>query len=129
MRRIALGLPTILQTHKEYAILFHDGGISQLDDLDNPEAYRALKFSWRAGDHHKRIWALVDTGPLLPEPANIFKHPKTFFVVTATHYSDPDWIERVDFREFFMKPWSFSEIIQVYVDPLLGASKTHSLQL
>jgi len=128
MRRLALGLPTLLQTHKDYAILFHEGGTSRLDDLDNPDAYNALKFSRRAGDSHKRIWAFINTGPLLPEPGEIFKNPETFFVVTATHRSNSKWFSKVDYTQFFMKPWSFSEIIQVYVYQILEASKTHSLQ-
>lgn len=35
---------------KTTAILFHEGGVSQLNDLGNPEAYRDLKISWRAGN-------------------------------------------------------------------------------
>ena len=128
MRRLALGLPTILQTHKGYAILFHEGGTFRFDDLDNPKVYNALEFSRRAGDAHKRIWAFIDTGPLLPEPGEMFKNPETFFVVTATHRSNPEWFGKVDYAEFFMKPWSFSEIIQVYVDQIPEASKTHPLQ-
>ena len=128
MRRLALGLPTVFQTHKGYAILFHEGGTFRFDDLDNPDTYNALKFSRRAGNSQKRIWAFIDTGPLLSEPGEIFKNPETFFVVTATHRSNPEWFGKVDYAEFFMKPWSFSEIIQVYVDQILEASKTHSLQ-
>ena len=126
--RLALGLPTILQTRREHAILFHRGGASILDDLENPEAYGALKFP--RGSHHKRIWALIDTGPLLPEPAGVFKHPGTFFIVNVTSRSNlREWFYEVESATFFMRPWAFSEIIQAYVNPVSRRpQRAHSLQ-
>ena len=128
MYRLAVGLPTVLQTRREHAILFHEGGVSVIDDLKNPEAYGALKFP--RGSHQKRIWAIIDTGPLLPEPADIFMHPGTFFVVNATsRFNLREWFGVVHFNRFFMEPWAFSEIIQAYVNPFSRSSQhTHSLQ-
>jgi len=116
VRRLALGLPTVLQTHKDRAILFNQGKVFQLDDLNDPEAYTSLEFPHTC--HHKRIWVIVDTKLSLPEPAGIFRFPGTFFVVNATFRSHfCEWSDEVDTRWFYMKPWSFSEIIQAYVDP------------
>ena len=117
LRRIALGLPTVLQIDQDWAILFHEDGISELN-LRDPAAYDALVFPYDSC--HKRIWAIVVTGPLLSEPARIFKQPGIFFVVTATSCLDyPKWITYVAYQEFIMKPWSSLEMIQVYATQLL----------
>jgi hypothetical protein len=122
IHRLALGLPTALQIHSSYAILFHQGGVSQFKDPNDRLAYEKLGFP--LGDHRKRIWALIDTNPGLLEPGKIFRHNKPFFVVDATSpFSDHvELFDKVPIRAFYMKPWSLSEIIQVYVDPAPGDS-------
>lgn len=42
IRRPAFRLPTALQVHKDYAILFHEGGISKFTNLDDPRFIAAL---------------------------------------------------------------------------------------
>jgi hypothetical protein len=143
MRRLALGLPTALQIHKNWAILFHKDGVSQLADLRDYVTYRALTFPSdnhpqrvgddpeqmvgglrRVGDDPRRIWALIDTNPHLLEPADVFKHPSHFFVVDATSPRSDylGWLNKVSYEKFYMKPWSLSEILQAYVDKASGAS-------
>ena len=114
MRRLAIGLSTILQIHKDYAILFHERGVSQLNNLRLPSAYRALWFPLDVPPN--RIWALVNLNPCLPEPAGIFKHPGTFFVVNATYHGSDriEWMEGPRHLMFYMKPWSLSEVLQAY---------------
>jgi len=115
--RLALGLPTVLQIHEGYAILFHEGGTSQLSHLNHSSAYEPITPSFAY--FRERIWALVDLGPLLPEPANIFKCPGTFFIVTTTSPGSGRlrWLEQVGHQYFYMKPWTLSEVLQAYVDP------------
>ena len=114
MYRLGFGFPTVLQIHRGYAILFHEGSVSQLDTLRFPSSYRALEFP---EDHRKRIWALVDMGPLLREPADIFKYYRPFFIVfAASHGSNRhEWLGKLDGPIFYMQPWSLSEVFQAYM--------------
>ena len=115
MCRLALGLPTALQIDKSYAILFHEDGVFEFQDLMTCLDYNAL-------DLHecpsRRIWALVDSGPRLPEPAGIFMDGILFFVVDAVSPRSKHlkWLKKLGHRRFYMEPWSLSEVIQAYVD-------------
>ena len=112
MRRLALKLPTALQVEEEHAMLFHDGGTSQFTSLASAVRYMGLEFD----DPSSRIWALVDSSQLLSEPAPIFRASGPFFVVeAASRRSCFEWAERVHHRYFYMKTWTFSEVLQVYV--------------
>jgi len=44
MLRLALGLPTGLQTDQDNAILFHEGGVSKFQHLNEPSHYEGLRF-------------------------------------------------------------------------------------
>lgn len=74
------------------------------------------------GDDPERIWALVDTSAVLGEPARVLTLPKTFFVVNSTspRFEHLGWLKKVNLFYFYMKPWSFSEIIQAYADSTSG---------
>lgn len=78
MRRLALRLPTALQVNKCQAILFHEHGVSEFADLDNPLSYDLLAST--SNDYRKRVWALVDIGPNLQKPVGIFQCSSHFFV-------------------------------------------------
>ena len=70
MRRLALGLPTAIQVDESYAILFHDGGVSEFKFLTSYLDYKALKFP---PEHCSRwICVLVDSNP--PESSDTI-HP------------------------------------------------------
>ena len=130
MRRLALGLPTALQVHKNWAILFHEAGVSNFANLDDPQFYDALTFP--PGNESGRIWALVDVSLLLPEPAGIFKRRGPFFVVdamTSCSNVNPAWLGEINKKYFCMKPWSFLGILQAYVDLSSGnPQNSHFLQ-
>jgi len=66
----------------------------------------------------RRIWALVDSSPILPKPAPIFQDESPFFVVNAVSPRSEylDWLNKVGPRRFYMSPWSISEVLQAYVD-------------
>ena len=124
LHRLALRLPTALQVKNSYAILFHEGGVSEFADLDNHLIYGALKPP-PGGDPRRKVWALVNTNKFLSDPADIFKDHGTFFVVNVTspHPEHLEWLSQIDYEDFYMKPWSLSEIIQAYVDLASGGSQ------
>ena len=127
IRRLAFRLPTVLQVHKDYAILFHGNGVSQFAHPDDPRFCDALTCPSgddpeQIDDSSKRVWALVDTNTLLLEPAGIFKYPGSFFVVNATSLRF-NWLDKVGHNKFYMKPWSLSEILQVYDYPVSRGPK------
>ena len=110
MRRLAYGLPTVLQVDPDSVILFHDQGVSQLTSTSTSIPYGPL-FSPPAD----RILALVDTNPVsLPQPAIILMHRSPFFVVnTISPCSDRrEWFTRVNHDMFYMNPWSVPELLQ-----------------
>ena len=139
MRRLARGLPTALQINNDYAILFHEGGVSEFTYLDDPLSYGALQSLSEGdpkqvevdagrigGDPKRKVWALIDTNFHLLEPADIFKCSRSFFVVdvkSSPSGSDPRWLNKVHVNFFYMKPWSLSEILQAYVDLASGSSQ------
>lgn len=122
MRRLALRLPTVLQLEHRDPFLFHEGGVSQLTDLQGYCYYHKLKQE----DESNRIWALVDS----PEPASIFKFSSPFFVVLVAYplSNHQRWLNKICYHVFYMKPWSISEVLQAYVD-LDTAGSQHSLFL
>ena len=124
LHRLALRLPTALQVKNSYAILFHEGGVSEFADLDNHLIYGALKPP-PGGDPRRKVWALVNTNKFLSDPADIFKDHEIFFVVDATSPRSEHlgWLNKINHQKFYMKPWSLSEIIQAYVDLASGGSQ------
>ena len=79
------------------------------------------------GGSIKRIWALVDPNQELPEPTGVFQMGP-FFVVEATpsYPSRFDWTRRDRTENFYMKPWSFEEVLQAWVNSPLRAHDTHN---
>ena len=116
MRRLALKLPTALQIHNSYAILFHEGGVFEFKDPENfPDYYPLTVLS---KNRSSRIWALVDSNPDLLEPLSIFKHSSSFFVVDAASPRSEHlkWLKNVTRDYFYMRLWSDSEVLQAYAD-------------
>ena len=126
MRRLASKLPTVLQINASYAILFHEGGVAQLSNLDNDGKYLPIKFPVKKAPY--RIWALIDLNPNLPQPAAVFRYQSPFFIVCAVSPRSPhtEWLNKLGKRRFYMKPWSTLEVIQSYVDLTFGGPQ-HSL--
>jgi len=122
MRRLALGLPTALQLNGTPPLLFHERGVCQFTHPDD-QSVSALSL---ASPH--KIWALVDSNELITVPAHIFQ-VKSFFVVEAVRFSIPLilWMDHSAPRRFFMKPWSFSEVLQAYVDTVPVCHEAHTL--
>ena len=122
IRRLALGLPTALQINRGYALLFHEDGVSQFTHPEHDGIYAPL-FSPGPG----RIWALVDSNWDLLQPTGAFNTGRPFFVVEATspYRQRLQWLSRVDSQYFYMKRWSFSEVLQAYADIPMGVRKTH----
>ena len=71
MLRLSLELPTVLQVEKRYAILFHEGGVSQFRYLDRLMGYQELGLE---PGEPGRIWALVDANENLPQYSAVV-HP------------------------------------------------------
>ena len=129
MRRLAFKLPTALQVDHSFAILFHEGGVSEFTYLNARQRYLTLDPQSNSG--RNRIWALVDSSPTFPQPANIFIRSSPFFIVEAVSpRSDHlEWLKRNHYNKFHMKPWSASEVLQAYVDQASnGLQCSHFLQ-
>jgi len=114
MRRLARKLPTALQIDSSYAILFHEGGVFEFQDSKFNSDYRPLILL--SENSSSRIWALVDTSLDLLEPFSIFKRSSPFFVVVAASPRSEHlgWLKKVSQDYFYMRPWSDSEVLQVY---------------
>jgi hypothetical protein len=110
LRRLALELPTALQITSDCALLFYEGGVKEFVDLKCASAYCDLGSE---ADPLGRIWALVDCNSELEAPAHIFRDGP-FFVVSAASPSPArqKWSRDVRSQLFYMKPWSFSEVLQ-----------------
>lgn len=131
MCRLALELPTALQVDSSYAILFHKGGVSEFTQLGDHLSYSALYPPRGSGSRSSRIWVLVDSDPALFEPAIIFRDHSPFFIVDAMspHPDYLKWPKPLNKHNFYMKPWSISEVLQAYVDLASGGSqRSHFLQ-
>ena len=73
-----------------------------------------------------QIWALVDSNPRIPVPAAAFQS-QIFFVVEAVPFSPLhlEWTDSFTARRFFMKTWTFLEVLQAYVETPLYITNTH----
>ena len=114
LRRLALGLPTVLQLHPSWALLFHSGGVREFAQLDDWSAHAPLK---PPPEHNplSRIWALMDS-KYLRTPAPIFADG-LFVVQTASpHPGRQEWAGGDRINQFYMEPWSFSEVLQAWVN-------------
>jgi len=113
IRRLSLGLPTALQFAPDCAHLFCEKGVYEFGRLDNPELYNKLRRGTDA-----RIWALIDSNDDLVQPAALFTNRSPFFVVEAAPPLDDhfEWMKKAHTMRFYMKPWTFPEVCQAYVD-------------
>jgi hypothetical protein len=102
IRRLVLGLPTAIQVRPDFAILFHEGGISQfllLEDID--ACYWGLDFPC----HPKRLWVLVNSNKSLFWPAEMFCFRGPFFVIEAL------CPKRIAREYFYINTWtSYSSV-------------------
>jgi len=111
LSRLELKLPTVLQFSLQQPLLFYQNGVKELVLPGFGPAYASL-MSWDLP--LARIWALVDTNRHLHEPAPALTDGP-FFVVEATSPRQTrfDWTSRFRTDNFYMKPWAFSEVLQV----------------
>jgi len=119
MRRLSLGLPTALQVAKDNAILFHEHGTSKFQLLGDPDAHMELGLPpFNTG----RVWALVDSNNILDKPAPVFRWGDPFFVVNAASPRQPhlEWTKKINSQRFYMKPWTFSEVLEAHFNPPSG---------
>ena len=85
--------------------------MKEFTQLHNMSPYSSL---WGDDGHLGRIWALVDSNRDVQEPASIFRRGP-FFVVQAASPRPMrrDWTKGIQSEDFYMKPWTFSEVLQV----------------
>ena len=107
MRRLALGLPTVLQVFKpKYAVLFHERGTVGFKHLglQSPPGFgqdlgsRRLKPILLESCTDIQLWS----GPF-------------FTVEAACAHEHSKWVNAVPSEWFYMKTWSFSEFLQASV--------------
>jgi len=112
LRRLALKLPTALHIRPGCALLFHKGGVKKFSMLGDGPSYNRLK---PAPEHGAagRIWALVHSNQEPYAPDSAFTDGP-FFVVQAasSRPAQHRWTRKVPVNFFYMKPWSFSEVLQ-----------------
>ena len=117
-RCLALGLPTVLQYDSSHALLFHKDGVSALKELQDFSVYGPL--SYLDLGYSGRIWALVDIDQNHPHPTGTFMYNTQFFVVSAIspHSGSGriNWLCKQYTERFYMEPWDFSQVLQVYVN-------------
>ena len=114
MKRLALRLPTTFQYSPDNAFLFYEGGVCRFKYPHDQSYYVTLD-----SPDFDRIWALVDSTEFLVEPTGVFKPAETFFVVEAAfpRASCLKWFRKFPAEMFYMKRWTFSEVLQACVDP------------
>jgi len=110
LRRLALKLPTALQIEPEHALLFHETGVKEFQHPGGVASYTPLR-SGRGPPG--RIWALVDSNWRVQEPAPVFQGDPFVVEATSPRPACHEWTRRVRFNFFYMKPWSFAEVLQV----------------
>ena len=122
IRRLVFKLPTAWQIREDCVLLFHETGVHEFKLPKSNEIYGRLPSS---GD--SKIWALVDSNQSLEVPAGVFIHGPPFFVVEAASPRSPrlQWLKKVNYEPFYMKRWTFSEVLQAYVDPSYRGSNAH----
>jgi len=122
MCRLALKLPTALQIDDSYAILFHKAGVFEFNHLMDHNDYDTL--ATLSKDPSNRIWALIDSNSNLLEPAKLFKYSPPFFIVDSVspRSGHLEWLKKLSHEYFYMKSWSDSEVLQVYVDLVSAGS-------
>ncbi|KAF9648100.1 hypothetical protein BDM02DRAFT_2349856 [Thelephora ganbajun] len=124
LRRLALKLPIALQIRPNHALVFYRGGVKEFSRLENRSVYHPL-----SSEHGPpgRIWVLVDSNRELHEPAPAFQGG-FFFVVEASfpHPSHHRWIRDIRNICFYMKSWSFVEVLQAQVDLPPGIHNAYS---
>lgn len=106
----------MVQYKPDGGLLFHKGGVSKFRTLDE-----SLSFAkWRTPPHSlAKIWAFIDSNNRLSQPALIFRMKGPFFVVEAVSPRPHrlDWVSKVYFERFYMKTWTFSEVLKAYAIP------------
>lgn len=109
MRRLALQLPTILQIDIASAVLFHKKGVRELSSIHQIVPYALLGLP-----KPSRIWALVDSNSGLFQPTGAFTDWSPFFVVqtASPHKRRTGWHHKANSEYFYMKRWTFSEVLQ-----------------
>lgn len=124
LRRLSLQLPTILLYDPCGVVLFHEGGVSKFRSVDDRLFFAQWWFPPRS---RARIWALVHSNNLLPLPAPAFLKRGPFFVVEAASPSRDrfKWANRVSSERFYMKAWTFSEVLKAYATPPSRGRNTH----
>ena len=109
--RLALKLPTALQTKPNQALLFYEKGVQEFTQLQRAPPYHTLASE---NDPLGRIWALVDSNQELHKPASIFQMGPFFVIQTSSpHPTHHEWIWRIRHESFYMKLWTFAEVLQV----------------
>jgi hypothetical protein len=113
MKRLALQLPTAMQIGPDLAFLFYEGGVCRFEHPGDQSCYLSLD-----SPNFDRIWALVDCDRTSGQPPGIFNLTSTFFVVEAAPPRAPrlECSRKYGTKIFFMKRWTFSEVLQAYVD-------------
>ena len=119
IRRLAFKPPTAFQIRDDCPLLLHEGGVHEFALPMSNECYGRLRSSG-----HSRIWALVDSNQSLTRPAGVFIHGLPFYVVEAAPPCHPrlQWLRKVNSEYFYMKGWSFSEVLQAYLNLSHGRS-------
>jgi len=109
---LMLKLPTALQIYPNHALLFYQGGVKEFVHLYSRAMYNCL--SPEGGTLARICQALVDSGQELKEPSPDFKGDPFFIVETLPSCpTRSEWTRRIRYEPFYMKQWSFSEVIQV----------------
>jgi len=94
-----------------YSLLFWEGGVLKFGRKATKIDYTTLEGT---DDPLSRIWVLVDSNQHLVHPSEPFSDCGPFFVVVAVSPCNRfHWSKKAISFSFFMKPWTFSEVLQV----------------
>ena len=120
IRRLSLKLRTVLQLVPDHALLFHSKGVNEFEQLANPGPY--AKFDSRFHDPHENIRTFVDSNTVLIQPDGIFTERTPFFVVETLSHRNVrlEWMKETTSQVFYLKPWTFPEVVQACVGYPLG---------